>query len=85
MEETEWIRTGNGIVAANLQMAEAPPGQPALRWAFLDAWAIHRAYCPILGTSPQITGYQPMVLEIFVEEERFRGTCYKADNWVHVS
>jgi hypothetical protein len=26
-------------------------------------------------------GYRPVLLETFVEKERFRGTCYKAANW----
>ena len=26
-------------------------------------------------------GYQPVLLETFVERPRFRGTCYKAANW----
>jgi hypothetical protein len=29
-------------------------------------------------------GYRPVLLETFVEKERFRGTCYKAANWIHV-
>jgi hypothetical protein len=29
-------------------------------------------------------GYQPVLLETFVESQRHRGTCYKAANWVHV-
>lgn len=28
--------------------------------------------------------YAPVLLETFVEKERFRGTCYKAANWVYV-
>ena len=28
--------------------------------------------------------YQPVLLETFVEIERFLGTCYKAANWIHV-
>ena len=28
-------------------------------------------------------GYQPALLETFVEKNRFRGTCYKAANWIH--
>lgn len=27
-------------------------------------------------------GYSPVLLETFVERERFEGTCYKAANWV---
>lgn len=28
--------------------------------------------------------YQPVLLESFVEKNRFKGTCYQAANWVHV-
>ena len=27
--------------------------------------------------------YKPVLLETFVEQKRFRGTCYRAANWVH--
>ncbi len=29
-------------------------------------------------------GYRPLLLETFVQASRFRGTCYRAANWVHV-
>jgi hypothetical protein len=29
-------------------------------------------------------GYAPVMLETFVEKDRFRGTCYRAANWIHV-
>jgi hypothetical protein len=29
-------------------------------------------------------GYQPFLLETFVQQNLFRGTCYRAANWVHV-
>ena len=29
-------------------------------------------------------GYEPLLLETFVERNRFRGTCYRAANWLHV-
>ncbi len=29
-------------------------------------------------------GYRPVLLETFVQSDRFRGTCYKAANWLHV-
>ena len=29
-------------------------------------------------------GYRPLLLETFVEIPRFRGTCYKAANWIHL-
>jgi hypothetical protein len=28
--------------------------------------------------------YEPVLLETFVEKERFVGTCYKASNWICV-
>jgi len=29
-------------------------------------------------------GYAPVLLETFVEKQRFHGTCYRAANWTHV-
>ena len=29
-------------------------------------------------------GYQPVLAETFVEQQRFPGTCYRAANWIHV-
>jgi hypothetical protein len=29
-------------------------------------------------------GYKPVLLETFVESQRFQGTSYKAANWIHV-
>lgn len=29
-------------------------------------------------------GYRPVLLETFVDRQRFRGTCYRAANWIHV-
>jgi len=29
-------------------------------------------------------GYRPVLLETFVERDRFRGTCYRASNWISV-
>jgi hypothetical protein len=29
-------------------------------------------------------GYRPVLLETFVDGRRFRGTCYRAANWVHL-
>lgn len=29
-------------------------------------------------------GYCPVLLETFVESDRFQGTCYQAANWIHV-
>lgn len=29
-------------------------------------------------------GVKPLLAETFIDSERFRGTCYKAANWIHV-
>jgi hypothetical protein len=29
-------------------------------------------------------GYRPVLLETFVERDRFHGSCYRAANWIHV-
>jgi hypothetical protein len=29
-------------------------------------------------------GYRPLLLETLVDATRFRGTCYRAANWIHV-
>lgn len=29
-------------------------------------------------------GYRPMLLETLVDAKRFRGTCYRAANWIHL-
>ncbi|MBM3748873.1 MAG: DUF4338 domain-containing protein [Acidobacteria bacterium] len=32
----------------------------------------------------QLYGYRPLLLETLVDRERFRGTCYRAANWIHL-
>ena len=32
----------------------------------------------------EIYAYRPVLMETFVEQDRFRGTCYRAANWTHV-
>jgi hypothetical protein len=29
-------------------------------------------------------GYSPVLMETLVDQKRFKGTCYKAANWIHV-
>jgi hypothetical protein len=36
------------------------------------------------GDWQQRYSYRPVLLETFVQSDRFRGTCYKAANWIHV-
>ena len=32
----------------------------------------------------QAYGFKPLLLETYVERQRFRGSCYRAANWIHV-
>ena len=32
----------------------------------------------------ELYAYRPVLMETFVEQDRFRGTCYRAANWTHV-
>jgi Domain of unknown function (DUF4338) len=32
----------------------------------------------------QLYGYRPLLLETLVDSSRFRGTCYRAANWIHL-
>lgn len=38
----------------------------------------------IVGDWQQTYGYTPLLIETFVEKDRFAGTCYKAANWTYV-
>lgn len=31
-----------------------------------------------------VYGYRPLLLETFVEKDRFQGTCYQAANWIYL-
>ena len=32
----------------------------------------------------RLYGYRPLLLETLVDAGRFRGTCYRAANWIHL-
>jgi len=36
------------------------------------------------GDWEQVYGYRPLLLETLVDSSRFRGTCYRAANWIHL-
>jgi hypothetical protein len=36
------------------------------------------------GQWQTVYGYRPVLLETFVEKDRFQGTCYKAANWLYL-
>ena len=38
----------------------------------------------VQGDWERVYGYRPILLETLVDKRRFKGTCYKAANWIHV-
>src|SRR5215472_2561742 len=48
-----------------------PPGLPPLRPLVGRGWEQHYAW-------------RPLLLETLVDPARFRGTCYRAANWIHI-
>ena len=48
----------------------------------LASWVLGRVARQLPPDWQQRYGYQPVLLESFVEEERFKGTCYQAANWL---
>ncbi len=56
-----------------------------LPWVKVKNLASHvlaKAARQLPGDFQQRYGYSPMLLETFVEQARFQGTCYKAANWI---
>ena len=57
---------------------------PWVRSRNLASWILSRCAQRLPSDFKARYGYSPVLLETFVERERFRGTCYKASNWTHV-
>jgi hypothetical protein len=50
----------------------------------LASKALSLAAEQICADWPERYGYAPVLLETFVELGRYRGTCYRAANWIRV-
>lgn len=50
----------------------------------LGSMLLAKAARRIRGDWLEKYGYQPVLLETFVEQGRFSGTCYRAANWMHI-
>lgn len=55
---------------------------PWVRCRPLASWVLGRVARQLPEDWHQRYGYRPVLLESFVEEGRFAGTCYQAANWV---
>jgi len=50
----------------------------------LASWVLSRCARRLPPEWQQRYGYHPVLLETFVEKDRFAGTCYKAANWKYL-
>jgi hypothetical protein len=57
---------------------------PWVRSANLASRLLAMATRRLVDDWQQRYGYRPVLLETFVETPRFRGTCYKAANWIYL-
>jgi len=57
---------------------------PELEVPNLASHVLKRALGRVVGDWQQRYGCEPVLVETFVETQRFRGTCYQAANWVKV-
>ncbi len=57
---------------------------PRLRVRNLASHVLGLALKRVRGDWQQRYGYEPVLVETFVDSERFAGTCYRAANWVVV-
>jgi hypothetical protein len=50
----------------------------------LASTILSRSANRVVADWQQVYGYRPVLLETFVEQQRFLGTCYRAANWINV-
>ncbi len=57
---------------------------PWVRVQNLASWVLSRCARRIQADFETRYGYRPVLLETFVEKDRFQGTCYRASNWIDI-
>jgi hypothetical protein len=80
-----WIGWNDGQRRRNLQLIVNNGRFLILPWVRVrDLASKILSYCArqIAGDWQEGFGYRPLLLETMVDGERFRGTCYRAANWI---
>lgn len=54
---------------------------PSVKVKCLASWVLTRVQRRVAQDWEQVYGYAPVLLETYVERDRFAGTCYRAGNW----
>jgi hypothetical protein len=82
-----WIGWNDGARARNLQYIVSNSRFLILPWVRVKGLAskILAACARQLPRDwEKLYGYRPLLLETLVDATRFRGTCYRAANWIHL-
>lgn len=82
-----WIGWNDQQRARNLQLIVNNSRFLILPWVRVKGLASKvLAACArqLPGDWERVYGYRPLLLETLVDRERFRGTCYRAANWIHL-
>ena len=83
----KWIGWDNKTREKNLQLIINNSRYLILPWVkvkHLASKVLGMCARQIRSDWKQRYNYEPVLLETFVEKDRFRGTCYKAANWIYV-
>lgn len=82
-----WIGWSNAARRENLSLVICNSRfliNPMVRVPHLASHVLSRCVQRLAGDWQERFGYQPVLLETYVEKERFQGTCYRAANWQQV-
>jgi len=83
----EWIGWSRQIREKNLNQVIANS-----RFLIMPQWRVPHLASHVLGLAIKRLGadwrgrygYEPALVETFIDKERFEGTCYRAGNWIEV-
>lgn len=82
-----WIGWSEAARRQNLQRVIANSRfliRPGVRVPHLASHVLGMAVRRLRGDWKQRYGYEPLLVETFVDQEQFQGTCYRAANWEEV-
>lgn len=86
-QRDEWIGWSEGARRANLHKVVCNSRfliVPGVQVANLASHVLGLSVARLARDWRQRYGYEPVLLETFVDGRRFLGTCYRAANWQHV-
>jgi Domain of unknown function (DUF4338)/Transposase DNA-binding/Transposase Tn5 dimerisation domain len=83
----QWIGWSNEIRERNLNQIVANS-----RFLIVPRWRVPHLASHVLALAMKCLGsdwrgrygYEPVLVETFIDKERFEGTCYRAANWIEV-